>query len=142
LTPLGPEHLRVGAIILVSLSVALLVIAAMDWPSRRSDGDATHIGRSGWWGNVLLFLVSLGMVGTVVVVAEMEGWNRDRAMWVSVGGFLGVLTLLRPWWFWENYRARWLRNLIGDGATAVMYLAIAAMMVWIGLNTGWGFGRR
>jgi hypothetical protein len=52
------------------------------------------------------------------------------------------MTLLRPWWFWENYRARWLRNLIGDEATMLVYLGIAAIMVWVGLNTDWTFGRR
>jgi len=63
-------------------------------------------------------------------------------MWVGFGGFLAVMTILRPFWFWKNYRARWLRNLIGDEATAAVYLVFAAMMVWIGLNTNWGFGRR
>ena len=52
------------------------------------------------------------------------------------------MTMLRPSWFWENYKARWLRNIIGDAATAAVYLAVAAIMVWIGLNTDWGFGRR
>jgi len=51
------------------------------------------------------------------------------------------MTIRRPSWFWENYKARWLRNSIGDAATAV-YLAVAAIMVWIELNTDWGFGRR
>ena len=32
--------------------------------------------------------------------------------------FLAVMTLTRPWWFWENYKAWWLRGLIGDEATA------------------------
>jgi hypothetical protein len=99
-------------------------------------------GRNRWWGNVVLFLVSVGLVGSVLAVAGIAGWNRDRAMWEGVGGFLGLLTILRPWWFWENYRARWLRNAIGDGATAAVYLAVAAIMMWIGLNTDWGFGRR
>jgi hypothetical protein len=52
------------------------------------------------------------------------------------------MTLTRPWWFWENWKARWLRGLIGDGATAVVYLALAAAMVLVGLSTDWHFGRR
>jgi len=101
-----------------------------------------NTGRSGWWGRVVGVLVSVGMVGSVLAVARIAGWNRDRAMWVAFGGFLGLMTILRPFWFWESYRARWLRNVIGDGATAAVYLAFAAIMVWIGLNTDWGFGRR
>ena len=78
----------------------------------------------------------------MLAVAGIAGWNRNRTMWVGLGGFLGLLTILRPWWFWENYRARWLRKVIGDGVTVAVYLAFAAIMVWIGLNTDWGFGRR
>jgi hypothetical protein len=59
-----------------------------------------------------------------------------------VGGLLAVMTLTRPWWFWENWRARWLRDLIGDEGTAFVYLALAAVMVWVGLYTDWTFGRR
>ncbi len=140
--PLSPEQMRAGAIILAVVSVALFALAAREWLPRRSEGDTADTGRSGWWGAVILFLVSLGLVGSLLVVAESQSWNADRVMWVGLGGFLGVLTMLRPWWFWENYRARWLRNLIGDGATIVVYLAFAAIMVWIGLNTSWGFGRR
>jgi hypothetical protein len=101
-----------------------------------------NTGRDRWWGNVALLLVSVGLVGSVLAVARIAGWNRDRAMWVGFGGFLGLMTILRPWWFWENRRARWLRNAIGDEATAVVYFAVAALMVWIGLNTDWQFGRR
>jgi len=101
-----------------------------------------NTGRSGWWGRVVGVLVSVGMVGSVLAVARIAGWNRDRAMWVAFGGFLGLMAILRPFWFWESYRARWLRNVIGDGATAAVYLAFAAIMAWIGLNTDWGFGRR
>jgi len=112
-------------------------------PTQRGmEGDSMNTGRSGWWGRVVGVLVSVGLVGSVLAVARIAGWNRDRAMWVGFGGFLGLMTILRPFWFWENYRARWLRNVIGDGATAAVYLAFAAIMVWIGLNTDWGFGRR
>jgi hypothetical protein len=76
------------------------------------------------------------------MVAPVVGWTQDRALWVGLGTALGILTLMRPSWFWENYKARWLRGLIGDAATALVYLALAAMMVWIGLATDWTFGRR
>ena len=99
-------------------------------------------GRNRWWGNIVGALLSVALVGSVLTIAPIGAWNRDRAMWVACGGFLGSMTMLRPSWFWENYRARWLRNAIGDGGTTAVYLACAAIMVWIGLNTDWGFGRR
>jgi hypothetical protein len=38
-------------------------------------------------------------------------------------------------------RARWLRELIGDEPTALLYLVVAGVMVWVGLFTDWTFGR-
>jgi hypothetical protein len=139
---LPPEYLRAGAIVLTLLSAALLALAAREWLVRASDADAVVSRRNGLWGGVVLFLVSIGLVGGALALAAVMRWNRDRVMWVGVGGFLGLMTILRPWWFWENYRARWLRKIIGDGATAVIYMALAAAMVWIGFNTDWVFGRR
>ena len=70
-------------------------------------------------------------VGLLYAFSSTFGWPRDRTLWVGLGGALGLLTLLRPWWFWDNYRARWLRNLIGDEPTAGLYLAVAAAMMAI-----------
>lgn len=124
------------------VSVVLLAVAVRQWSVPPSEAGSDQSARNRWQGNLLLFLLSIGLVVSVLVAAELAGWSRDRALWISVGTFLGLMTLLRPWWFWENYRARWLRNLIGDEATMVVYLGIAAIMVWVGLNTDWTFGRR
>jgi hypothetical protein len=62
-------------------------------------------------------------------------------LWVGLGLGLTLMTVTRPWWFWENYKARWLRELIGDGTTTAFYLLVAAAMVWVGLFTDWKFGR-
>ena len=98
--------------------------------------------RSGLRGGIILLLVSAVSVGTLWIVAGELGWPRDRTLWVGVGLFLAAMTLTRPWWFWENYKARWLRGLIGDEPTAGIYLAVAAAMVWVGLFTEWTFGRQ
>ena len=76
----------------------------------------------------------------VWIGASRLGWPRDRTLWVGMGSFLALMTLARPWWFWENYRARSLRGLIGDEPTAGLYLVIAAAMIWVGLFTEWTFG--
>lgn len=124
------------------VSVVLLAVAVRQWSVPPSEAGSDESARNRWQGNLLLFLLSIGLVVSVLVAAELAGWNRDRALWISVGSFLGLMTLLRPWWFWENSRARWLRNLVGDEATMVVYLGIAAIMVWVGLDTDWTFGRR
>ncbi len=63
-------------------------------------------------------------------------------MWLGGGAFLVIITLARPGWFWDNYRTRWLRSLVGDEATAACYLVLAGVMVWVGLFTDWTFGRQ
>ena len=62
-------------------------------------------------------------------------------LWVGFGTILTLLTLTRPWWFWDHYKARWLRDIIGDEATTLCYLLLAGVMVWVGLFTDWKFGR-
>jgi hypothetical protein len=135
------EQLKVTAIILALVSLTLLAIAAGDWSSARAKAeDPTE--RSGCQGNLILLVVSLLLVGTLWMVAGELGWSRDRVLWTGLGGFLAVMTLTRPWWFWENYRARWLRDVIGDEVTAFLYLALSAVMVWVGLFTDWTVGRQ
>jgi hypothetical protein len=97
---------------------------------------------AGWRGGVILFAVSLLTLGALWALAAGFGWNRDRVLWVGLGALLSLMTISRPWWFWENYKARWLRNAIGDGPTAFLYLLLSAILVWVGLYTNWTFGRR
>lgn len=53
---------------------------------------------------------------------------------------LPLLTMARPWWFWENPKARWLRRLIGDEATALVYFTVALGCLYAAM-AGWRFGR-
>jgi hypothetical protein len=78
----------------------------------------------------------------LIASAAAFGWPRDRTLWVGIGTLLAVMTLSRPRWFWDNWKARMLRNLIGDAATAALYLAVAGAMIWIGRSGGWKFGRQ
>lgn len=116
-------------------------LAADEWSDRPAPGRADG-ERDGWRGGLILVLASLASVALLWVAATVLGWRRDRALWVGFGAFLAVLTLARPWWFWDNYRARWLRRLIGDEPTAGVYLMVAAALIWVGLFTEWTFGRR
>ena len=139
---MAPEHLRVAAIIVALLSIGFFVVALARWPASGGERESDLRSRHGWSGGLLLFSISIGLVATLLAVAGAAGWNRDRTLWVGFGAFLCFMTVLRPWWFWENYRARWLRKLIGDGATILVYLVVATIMVWVGLNTDWTFGRQ
>jgi len=129
------------AIAFALISLLFAVLAVNEWaepPAERPGPDTPD--RRGRAGGLILFVVSIFSAAALYVGAEVLGWPRDRTLWVGIGAMLALMTLARPWWFWENYRARWLRGLIGDEPTAGLYLALAAAMMWVGLFTEWTFG--
>jgi hypothetical protein len=130
-----------GAIAFTVVSLLCLYLAAREW-SRSGAPAAEARSDSVWPGAVVLLVVSLVWLGGLLVVADVFGWNRDRTLWLGFAGYLAAMTLLRPTWFWENHRARWLRGLVGDEVTALLYLFLAGVMVWVGLYSDWTFGRR
>lgn len=129
------------AIAFALLSLLFAALAMSEWSESSDEPAGSEPARSGLRGGLILLLVSVLSVAILWLGAMELGWPRDRTLWVGVGAFLAVMTLSRPWWFWENQRARWLRDLIGDEPTAGVYLAIAAAMIWVGLFTEWTFGR-
>ncbi|MGN6390893.1 MAG: hypothetical protein ACTHM9_01415 [Gemmatimonadales bacterium] len=137
----GRPALKSLAIAFALISLLFAVLAVNEWSDqpaeRREPRESDRRGRA---GGLILFLVSGCSLIALYLGADVLGWPRDRTLWVGVGSLLALMTLARPWWFWENYRARWLRELVGDEATAGLYLAFAAVMIWVGLFTEWTFG--
>jgi hypothetical protein len=132
--------------ILAVISLVFFVAAARAW-SRAERGAATGAedaasGRQSVRGELVLLLSSLGLLGVLWVAIAGLRLDGGRVLWVGLGLFLAALTITRPWWFWENYKARWTRRLLGDELTAFIYLVVAATMVWAGLFTDWTFGGR
>jgi hypothetical protein len=133
--------MKASAIGLGLLSLTLLSVAAGQWSSDRPVPDDRPPARGHWRGNLILFGIWVLLIGGLLLLAHELGWNRDRVLWIGLGNSLALMTLIRPWWFWENYKARWLRSAIGDGPTAFLYLAVSGVMVWMGLYTDWTIGR-
>jgi hypothetical protein len=131
---------KLAAYALAFVSLTLFVLSAGEWPVPPPESD--HPARAGWRGGVILFAVTLLLMGTLWATAAELGWNRDRVIWVGLGAFLALMTISRPWWFWQNYKARWLRDSIGDGPTTLVYRAFSAVPVSVGLYTDRTFGRR
>ena len=115
-------------------------LAVNEWSDAEDDDAPRRAGRGGAVGGLILLLVSGLSLAILWIGATELGWPRNRTLWVGMGTFLALMTLARPWWFWENYRARWLRGLIGDEPAAGLYLVIATAMIWVGLFTEWTFG--
>jgi hypothetical protein len=133
---------KAAAIACALLSIVLLAATLKGWGSGQNEGEAQSSEQSGWRGGLVLFTVCLLVVASLWVIAADGGWPRDRTLWVGVGSFLAIMTLTRPWFFWENWKASSLRGVIGDDATILVYLAVAGAMVWVGLYTDWIFGRQ
>ena len=80
-------------------------------------------------------LLALGFLAVVLFV----GWQLRVTIGVpfwstflaSFAGIVGWGTWRRPWWFWEDWRAKWLRGLIGDRWARLVY-AGAAILLAIG----------
>ena len=132
----------IAAIALAALSLVFLVAGVSALRGSRAEAAGEASAPSARRGGLILLTVSLLLLGGLWLLADALGWGRDRALWAGLGIFLMIMTVTRPWWFWENYRARWLRGLIGDEPTTLLYLALAGVMVWVGLFTDWPFGRR
>ncbi len=122
--PLGAAQRQLTSGLLMSL---LAGIAASIWAS------AAHSFGNQWSDELML--------GTLLVTAAEGGWPRDRVLWVGLGAFLALIAFGSTLVVLGSWKARWLRNLIGDEATAMVYLALAGIMVWVGLFTNWTFGR-
>jgi hypothetical protein len=140
--PARRADLLSAAIAFALLGLLFALLAGSEWGDSTPEPHRAESDRSGFAGALILMLVAGLSVGLLYASSSTFGWPRDRTLWVGIGGGLAVLTLLRPWWFWDNYRARWLRGVLGDEPTAGLYLAIAVAMIWVGLFTQWTFGRR
>ena len=129
--------------LVIGFAILSLVCAALafdEWSERADPADQPG-DRSAIRGGAILAAVSLLALGSLWAASTEFGWPLNRSLWVGLGLFLAAMTIIRPWWFWESWKARWLRRLIGDEPTAGIYLALAAAMVWVGLFTEWAFGR-
>ncbi len=57
----------------------------------------------------------------------------EATLLIVLGLALAALTIKKPDFFWERNRARFMRGLIGDKATIVLYLVIALICVGGGI---------
>jgi len=57
----APEHLRIAAIVFAMVSVVLLAYAIRQWSAPPSEGGLDESARNRWQGNLLLFLLSIGL---------------------------------------------------------------------------------
>ncbi len=57
----------------------------------------------------------------------------EATLLTVLGLALAALTIKKPDFFWERSRARFMRSIIGDKATFVLYLVVALICVGGGI---------
>ena len=66
------------------------------------------------WTIALAFAAGpIALVATSILVAHALRLDEDVVLGFSMSAALGALTIVRPWWFWQDRRARWARELMG-----------------------------
>jgi hypothetical protein len=73
-------------------------------------------------------------IGLAFQVSSRFGVDLDAALGFEVGLLLAIVTIKRPWWFWNHPKATFLRDIVGDTATIIVYLAIAAAFMFISVR--------
>ena len=76
-----------AAIVFAMVTVVLLAVAVRQWSAPPPEAGSDESARNRWQGNLLFFLLSICLVVSVLLAAEVAGWSRDRALWISVGTF-------------------------------------------------------
>ena len=87
--------------------------------------------RDVWTVTLGKVVVPIALVIASILVAHALRVDEDVVLGFSGSAALGTLTIVRPRWFWQDRRARLLRELIGDRATIGAYLLAAAVVAVI-----------
>jgi hypothetical protein len=74
--------------------------------------------------------IVLAYFAAAVALEAYSGIDMDRTFLAGIGLAIAWCTLRKPWWFWGHWKAHFLRSIVGDVATTVIYLAIAALALY------------
>jgi hypothetical protein len=69
-----------------------------------------------------------------IAIAGRALADQPSAFCIATGILIAVLSLWRPWWYWDEPRVTFLRWLIGDRGSIAVYLALAAGVVLFGIT--------
>jgi hypothetical protein len=124
---------------LMLVGVACGVVVALSW-IWLEDGDGPLPLRALLWSALaasgIVALVELGYY-----LERSQGIYHGRFPLAVLGVGIAALTIVRPWWFWSHPKAMFLRGLIGDHSTALLYLLIAGVTVGSATVLPWPPGK-
>lgn len=83
----------------------------------------------------MAILTTLGLFGFLLLLSSLTGIPRERVLTGGFGTYVLVLTVLRPAWYWENPKAKAMRQALGDEAAAGFYVILALVLMYLGTFT-------
>jgi hypothetical protein len=117
------SRLEVDSLVLVFMLGSVLVA------ERRRPGYirelAPFIGRAALW---LLGYLAAG-AALFVVVMKITGTSWSRALLATWGMMIIVPAIARPSFWWDDYRAVWVRRQLGDMGATVAYVLLGALLI-------------
>ena len=93
-------------------------------PVRDGKGPQLRRGLFIGAGGVLVFLA------IAVALQEFVRIPVERTLLIGFGIGLAWGATAKPWWFWEHWKAQFLRKLIGDNAVVALYLVMALLLLY------------
>lgn len=128
------ERVTLVALMMIAMLAGVVLIVSVLWAG---DGVFGIPYRFIAWGAVGV----VAIVGSLIVGEQLElrfGIYHERLGYVALAVGVATATLVRPRWFWDHAKARYVRDLIGDHATIVLYLLIAGGLGWLAVGRSWG----
>ena len=76
--------------------------------------------------------VLIGYYVAIVYTARLLRLDQAAAVYCALGLTVGVLTLARPKWYWNDLRIQYMRTFLGERAAVTLYCLIAVSLVGTG----------
>ncbi|HTK55651.1 MAG TPA: hypothetical protein VL295_02425, partial [Gemmatimonadales bacterium] len=133
----GQSHLERSVMVLgmmiVGFSGVIICVSIISLEERTWDLPFQAMG----WVAVAVLVIGLLSEGGDLMERHW-GIYHERIFYAALAIAIITATLIRPWWFWEHAKARFVRDIIGDHSTIVLYLLIAGGFGWWAVFRPWG----
>jgi len=129
-------RIALGVAVFFATVGAMVVLHSLLSPDHSGLGPALESDRRGP-------ALSKGILSAAAVLLTYFALSKALEFFVGVpvertllAGFALALTWAtarKPWWFWDHWKAHLVRRVIGDTATTLVYLTIAALALYLAI---------
>lgn len=133
------SHERIIVVILMMLSMLYGVIVLVSLVHIGGRDEVLPLRPLKWL--VGSFVVGAAAIYGAFQLQEWSGFPMSRSVVAMLGAGIVAVTLARPFWFWEQPKARFMRDLVGDRVTFVVYIATGVIIFGLALFGVGDWGR-